>query len=156
VLKSEVAKMPPQQKAGLAETLLKGRNLHQGTYAQVDIPETVVIKELSDKYLAVEMPHRQHVTSLMKGMKDNQLAGYFHSDAGTVCQGCHHNSPLSKSPPSCVSCHAKSVGQAVFDPRDANRPGLLAAYHGQCMSCHKAMAVKPAATACLECHKEKK
>jgi hypothetical protein len=152
----EVAKMTPQQRAGLAGTLLKGRNLAQATYAQADIPETVVIKKLSDKYLAVEMPHRQHVVSLMKGMQDSRLAGFFHSDPGTVCQGCHHHSPLSKTPPRCVSCHAKTVGQASFDPREANRPGLLAAYHGQCMSCHQAMAVKPAATACLDCHKEKK
>ena len=92
----------------------------------------------------------------MKGMKDSPLANYFHSDPGTMCQGCHHNSPLSKTPPACVSCHKNIVGQASFDPREANRPGLLAAQHGQCMSCHKDMAVKPVATACTECHKEKK
>jgi hypothetical protein len=89
-------------------------------------------------------------------MKDSPLANYFHSDSGTMCQGCHHNSPLSKTPPTCMSCHPKQVGKASFDAREANRPGLLAAQHGQCMSCHKDMAVKPVATACLECHKEKK
>jgi hypothetical protein len=152
---TQVAGLSPEAKNALAANLLKGRNMNPGSYAASDIPEKVVIKELSDKYLPVEFNHREHVLALMKGMKDSPLANYFHSDAGTMCQGCHHNSPLSKSPPACASCHAKQIGKASFDAREANRPGLLAAQHGQCMSCHKAMAVKPAATACLECHKEK-
>ena len=38
-----------------------------------------------------------------------------------------------------------------------NRPGLKAAYHGQCRGCHKAMDLKkPLSTDCVGCHKEKK
>ena len=151
----QLAGLTKEAKNALAENMLKGRNLNPGTYAVNDIPEKTVIKELSDKYLPVELKHREHVLELMKGMKDSRLANYFHNDPGTMCQGCHHHSPLSKTPPTCASCHAKQVGQASFNAREANRPGLLAAQHGQCMSCHKYMAVKPAATACLECHKEK-
>jgi len=55
------------------------------------------------------------------------------------------------TPPRCSSCHARD-----FDPRQPTRPGLQAAYHGQCMSCHKEMQVKLAATACQECHAPKK
>jgi hypothetical protein len=76
-----------------------------------------------------------------------------------MCQGCHHNSPASKNPPSCASCHAKP-----FDPATPDRPGLKAAYHGQCMSCHKAMGMTElkkggetsSATSCVVCHDEKK
>ncbi len=153
---AQVAGLTKEAKNALAENMLKGRAMNPGTYAVNDIPEKVTIKELSDKYLPSELKHREHVLELMKGMKDSPLANYFHSDPGTMCQGCHHNSPLSKTPPACVSCHKNIVGRASFDPREANRPGLLAAQHGQCMSCHKDMAVKPVATACTECHKEKK
>lgn len=152
----QLAGLSTEGKNALAEGMLKARNMHPGSYPANDIPEKATIKELSDKYLPVELKHREHVLELMKGMKDSPLANYFHSDPGTMCQGCHHNSPPSKTPPTCMSCHPKQVGKASFDAREANRPGLLAAQHGQCMSCHKYMAEKPVATACTECHKEKK
>jgi hypothetical protein len=91
----------------------------------------------------------------MTGLKDSKLAQYFHGDPGTVCQGCHHNSPPSKNPPRCANCHPQAHGQALTTV-EATRPGLLAAQHGQCMNCHQVMAVKPEATACTECHKERK
>jgi hypothetical protein len=144
--------LTPQQKSGIAEAMNKGRTMKPGIYAVEDIPEKAVIKELVDQYEPAEMPHRKIVLTLMKGMKDNQLAGYFHSEQGTICQGCHHHSPAAKKPPRCENCHGKS-----FDARQPNRPGLQAAFHGQCMGCHKTMKLaKPAATACTECHKEKK
>ena len=150
--KPEDLVLTPEQKAKVAEIMLKGRNLKPGIYAVEDIPEKVAIKELVDQYEPAEMPHRKIVLSLMKGMKDNPLAGYFHSEQGTICQGCHHNSPAAKKPPRCGNCHGKP-----FDERQPNRPGLQAAFHGQCMSCHKAMTLaKPAATACTECHMDKK
>jgi DnaJ-class molecular chaperone len=97
------------------------------------------------------MNHRAHVQSLLKGMKGNTLAEYFHRDPGTICQGCHHNSPPAKQPPGCITCHGKQ-----FAAKESNRPALQAAFHGQCMSCHKDMGLaKPAATACIECHQEK-
>ena len=35
-------------------------------------------------------------------------------------------------------------------------PGLKAAYHQQCMGCHREMGLeKPAATECAACHQEK-
>ena len=36
----------PQQKSGIAEVMLKSRNLNPGTYAVGDIPDKVVIKDL--------------------------------------------------------------------------------------------------------------
>jgi hypothetical protein len=152
-LREKLANLLKPQKAGMAETILKNRKMNPGTYAEADIPETVVIKELADQYKPAEFTHRKHVQALMKGMQGNPLAEYFHRDPGTMCQGCHHNSPPAKNPPACVSCHSDKSKQV----RDENRPALLAALHRQCMSCHKDMGlVKPAATACTECHQEKK
>lgn len=140
----------PQQSAA-AEAMLKGRNMNPGTYAEGDIPDKVVIKDLCDKYEPVEMNHRRHVQAILKGMQGDKLAAYFHRDPGTICQGCHHNSPADKEPPHCSNCHPTHMGA-----KESNRPVLLAALHGQCMSCHKEMRVeKPAATACIECHQEK-
>ena len=146
----------PQQKYAIAETMLKNRKMTPGAFAAGDIPEKVVISDLSDKYEPVQLNHLKHVNKLLEGSKDSQLAGYFHSPPGTVCQGCHHNSPASKTPPNCANCHALAHGLTAFAAKEENRPGLLSAQHNQCMRCHKDMAVKPVATACTECHLEKK
>jgi hypothetical protein len=142
-----------QQKFALAESMLQSRK-SAAAVAPGDGPNKVVIEELSNKFKPVEMDHQKHVTSLQNGMKDSKLASHFHGAPSSMCQGCHHNSPASKDPPNCVSCHAKVHGVAA-DTREAGRPGLQAAFHGQCMSCHKAMGVKPVATACTECHQQK-
>ena len=95
------------------------------------------------------MPHRQIVQALVKGIGDSKLAAYYHADPGTICQGCHHNSPIAKKPPQCGSCHGKP-----FDEKKPHTPGLLGAYHIQCMGCHAEMGIeKP--VGCTECHKEK-
>ncbi len=78
--------------------MLKSRKMTPDPFVAGDLPNKVVIKELSKKFEAVEMDHGKHVTALMNGMKDNQLANYFHSEPGTMCQGCHHNSPASNKP----------------------------------------------------------
>ena len=135
-----------------AAKLLEERTPTVATYPEEDIPEKVVIKILAKDYEPAELPHRKIVDTLMKGMKDNKLTQYFHDDPGTMCQGCHHNSPVSKKPPRCESCHGKP-----FDTRYPYKPGLMAAYHNQCMGCHDRMGVeKPASTDCTACHKEKK
>ena len=52
---------------------------------------------------------------------------------------------------SCASCHGQP-----FDQRDPAKPGLMAAYHRQCMECHDAMNLeKPVATNCVACHPKK-
>ncbi len=134
-----------------AARLLESRVAVTATYNNEDIPEKVVIAGLVDKYKAVDLPHRKIVLTLVGNIKDNKLAGYFHNDMGTICQGCHHNSPLDKKPPKCASCHGNP-----FDADHPLRPGLMAAYHNQCMQCHKEMGKeKPVATDCNGCHKEK-
>jgi hypothetical protein len=142
---------PQTEPKTMAAMLLEDRKPVSVTYADEDIPETVEIKGLSKQYEPVKLPHRKIVQALVKNIKDSKLAGSFHQSPGTVCQGCHHNSPVAKKPPACASCHGQP-----FDGRNLFIPGLQAAYHLQCMECHKDMGIeKPAATNCAACHKEK-
>ncbi len=135
----------------MAAGALGQRDAVTWTYGDEEIPETVVIQTMSNKYEPVKLPHRKIVTSMVDKIKTNQLANYFHFEKGTVCQGCHHNSPAAKAPPKCVSCHNKP-----FNEKDPFKPGLMAAYHRQCMECHQAMGIaKPVATDCTACHQKK-
>ena len=138
-----------QQPEVIASGLLESRKALTGTYADEDIPEKILIGELVYEYEPVQFPHRKIVNSLMRNIKDNKLTSYFHSEKGAICRACHHNSPISKKPPRCVSCHGKP-----FDETNLLRPGLKAAYHRQCMGCHKEMGIeKPKSTECTDCHK---
>ncbi|MYL81728.1 choline transporter [Desulfovibrio aerotolerans] len=150
--------------ADLAKKLLAGKRDVTTTIAANDIPETVKIGSLSKDYEPSVLPHRKIVLAMLEGMKDSKLAGAFHATDVAVCQGCHHNSPGSTTPPRCGSCH-----QAVESTTASARPALKAAYHTQCMGCHTAMGIEgkvvdkgadakpvPAATDCAGCHKEKK
>jgi hypothetical protein len=135
----------------LAARMLASRRVTTEVYSDEEIPEVVSIKFLSDKYEAVKLPHRKIVNKLVDNIKDNKLAGYFHGQKGTICQGCHHNSPVSPKPPECASCHGQP-----FNEKDPFKPGLMAAYHTQCMDCHKRMGIaEPVATHCTACHREK-
>jgi hypothetical protein len=139
------------QMAAAATDLLKGARTELSLYPDEDIPETVIIKALADEYKPASMPHRKIVKDLAAKIVDSKMGAVFHPDPGTLCMGCHHNSPATKKPPTCASCHSQP-----FDRKKMSRPGLKAAYHQQCMNCHQEMRLaKPAATACAECHKEK-
>jgi hypothetical protein len=135
-----------------AEALLASRTIVAPHFSDEEVPEKVKIKHISAKYEAAEMPHRKIVTTLVKHIGESKMAGTFHNDRTTLCQGCHHNSPAALKPPSCASCHGKP-----FDPRQPDKPGLMAAFHRQCMECHQAMGIKrPDSRDCSGCHLEKK
>jgi hypothetical protein len=138
----------PDAEKMAAARALENRDAVTQTYQVEDIPETVAIKTLMNTYEPVNLPHRKIVQSMVKNVGTNKLANYFHHEKGTVCQGCHHNSPAALKPPQCVSCHGKP-----FNEKDPFKPGLMAAYHRQCMECHKAMGInKPVSTNCTACH----
>jgi len=138
----------PDTETVLAADMLRSRNPVTGTYHEDDIPEKVVIKHLSKEYEAVDFPHRKIVLALVNNIKDNKLAGHFHRQEGTLCIGCHHHSPASKKPPQCRNCHGKS-----FDEKNPLKPGIIGAYHQQCMDCHQVMDIqKP--SGCTDCHKK--
>lgn len=132
----------------MAVSTIRDKNAKKSVINMQDVPEKVLIGVIADEYKAVELPHRKIVESLDKAMFENALAQSFHKDVTTMCQGCHHNSPASLTPPKCASCH--SAGDA---PGSDGRPPLKVAYHNQCMGCHSAIKLeKPANTDCVGCH----
>ena len=151
---------PEQMQKGIKGTLLPGDNEALATetvLAQKPVepvspmlgPLKVVIDSLADKYEGSNFTHRRHLTSLMEGIKDDKLAQAFHNQPELLCATCHHRSPLSLTPPKCGSCHTKEIDKA-----NPGRPNLMAAYHLQCMGCHKGMDVaRPRDTDCTTCHK---
>lgn len=143
-------KLPAEENETLAaETVLSRKPVPY--IAPEDVPYRVSIDALSDKYEPSHFTHARHLSSLMKRMGDDKLAAAFHNNPATLCAACHHNSPLSATPPKCGSCHAKEI-----NPAAPGRPALKAAYHLQCMGCHDGMKVaRPQNTSCITCHKER-
>lgn len=132
----------------MAAPLIEARRQVPTAVSIEDIPEVVTIDHLMDAYEAVKMPHRQIVMKLAQLVKDDGLARSFHTEPTTLCQGCHHNSPASLKPPQCGACHGRTS-----DALNITRPGLMAAYHEQCMLCHEKMEIgKPAKRDCAACH----
>lgn len=79
-------------------------------------PETVIIDQMSDNYTGVAFSHRVHAEM---------------SEMSTGCTGCHH---YNTSGPvlNCRNCHENTRAR-----EDVSVPDLKAAYHRQCMTCHK-------------------
>lgn len=140
-------KLPERQNEALAAATELARP-EAKYWSPLVAPYKVVIDSLQGKYEPCVFNHRHHVASLMNRIRDNKLAGAFHTEPGTVCVTCHHHSPASPTPPKCASCHSKTV------ERDAKRPPLVAAFHLQCMNCHTDMKVaRPRKSDCTTCHK---
>ncbi len=59
------------------------------------------------------------------------------------CKTCHHNS--GDEIRACKDCHERP-----FNPENSSMPGLKAAYHQRCMSCHKEVFGGP--ESCTFCH----
>lgn len=141
-------KIMPSENEKLATATALARKQVQ-YWAPKMAPYKVDIDELKGKYEPCMFNHRHHVISLMERIQKNQLAGAFHTDPATICVTCHHHSAPSATPPKCVSCHTINI-----DRQHPDRPRLLAAYHLQCMSCHKDMKVaRPRNSDCTTCHK---
>lgn len=121
------------------------------------VPEKQAIKDLAKEFQPAELPHLKIVKKLTMISNNSPLATAFHAAGGeqAICSGCHHRSEskaaIEKKVPRCSSCHGRK-----FDPRELGKPGLMAAYHRQCMGCHDAMDQKPQALECVKCHAEKK
>ncbi len=113
-----------------------------------DFPEKVIIKKLEDQYKPVEFPHGKIIAALEKKVNESQLASSFHNKKGLMCSGCHHNLPITKKPSACSTCHDASIKK-----KSTGKPGLMAAYHIQCMECHENMNIGK--TGCTDCHEKK-
>jgi hypothetical protein len=98
-------------------------------YFLLDSP---IIKEREDHYGPVRFMHSKH------------------ADAIQDCALCHHarpTDPEAKETVRCSACHQES-----FRTDHPDRIGLKAAYHQQCVDCHRNMAKGP--VDCTGCHKK--
>ncbi|MCG8529434.1 MAG: cytochrome C [Desulfovibrionales bacterium] len=138
--------MDKKERNTLAAATIARREANAVTYTADEIPEFVTIDVLSKEYEPSKMPHRKIVNTMLNATEGNKLAASFHAEKGKVCAACHHQAPVSMKPPKCQSCHGDAFSQD-------DRPGLKAAYHQQCMTCHTAMDIqKPQNTDCAGCH----
>ena len=119
------------------------------------VPDKLEIKVLQKEFKPAAFPHLKIVNKLLTISNNSTLARVFHgAREQTLCEGCHHNSQLHRAAvkvPQCSSCHGRP-----FNPADLGKPGILAAYHRQCMGCHQVMKQKPTALECTKCHPAKK
>jgi len=118
------------------------------------VPEKLQIKVLEKEFKPAEMPHMKIVNKLVTLSNASSLARTFHAVKDqALCSGCHHRSDMQQAAvkaPMCSTCHGRP-----FDPNAPGKPGILAAYHLQCIGCHEAMHQKPLALECLKCHPAK-
>ncbi len=120
------------------------------------VPEKLAIKLLEKEFNPAEFPHRKIVSKLTTISNQSSLARVFHAAGGqeALCAGCHHKTDYAAAQtnktPQCGSCHSRP-----FDPKDLGKPGILGAYHRQCIGCHQTMKQKPVALECVKCHPAK-
>ncbi len=93
--------------------------------APVQGPKFSLLFHLVDKYEPVSFSHEAHV-------------GY-----ADKCASCHHQQTEVEGTPPCRECHGTALN-------DTKVPGLKAAYHRQCMGCHREYGSGP--LACEACH----
>lgn len=94
-------------------------------------PDVIKIDKLAEKYSGVTFSHKVHA----------QMA-----EMGGGCASCHHYNTAGPVKP-CSDCHeAKRIRQ------DLSKPDLQAAYHRQCITCHKEWSHT---TDCNSCHTAK-
>ena len=79
-------------------------------------PDVVVIDEMSENYSGVVFSHKLHTHM---------------SEMSTGCTGCHHYNTTGPVL-NCRKCH-----ESTRIREDVSIPDLKAAYHRQCMACHK-------------------
>ena len=90
-------------------------------------PEVEVLKELSNKYLPVVFSHKIHAEMA-------EMAG--------GCKTCHHYNTVGPIQP-CINCHETSRKRD-----DISKPDLEAAYHRQCITCHREWSHSNNCTSC--------
>ena len=99
------------------------------SYFLLDSP---IIRQTEDHYGPVRFMHSKHAVVV----KD--------------CALCHHHRPLDEAASETVRCSA--CHQQPFQKDHLDRLGLKAAYHQQCMGCHREMDKGP--IDCAGCHRK--
>jgi len=99
----------------------------QATPTPQPVPDVIEIDNMVNLYDSVTFTHEMHV------------------EFADSCASCHHHSPAGVTP-ACSACHPKA--KKVEGTQD--KLSLKAAYHKQCMDCHRDMGSGP--MKCTECH----
>jgi hypothetical protein len=117
------------------------------------VPEKLQIKTVEREFKPADMPHLKIVNKLTAISNGSSLARWFHAAKDqALCSGCHHkvDLPSAEKFPTCNSCHGRS-----HDPKALGKPGIIGAYHRQCVGCHESMKQKPSSLECEKCHQSK-
>ena len=122
--------------------------------ADTDIPETIVIDQLSNRYGKVFFDHALHVSYGACTECHHHIAGS--PPSNPTCTPCHRQAAVERTL-SCKSCHPASRTAVQSAPAEKppqryhiDIPGLSGAYHLRCVNCHLAITAGP--TDCLGCH----
>lgn len=127
----------PLVKDVLKETPVQRKKRLAGNFPQ--------LQDLQIEYMVLKSP-------ILEG-EENQygFVRFMHKKHAALvgdCTECHHYrpaDPAAKETTRCSACHQKA-----FNPEMPERVGLKAAYHQQCMGCHKERDKGP--VGCTECH----
>lgn len=123
-----------------------------------EAPETIEIGSLQKLYGPVVFDHALHMESY--GCEQcHHRAQEEETDSTGTCRTCHgeegQHSRLANGPKiaACPICHVNDAGVEKNNPGTGHyhtdTPGLLGAYHLQCLGCH---ALEGAITGCQDCH----
>ncbi len=122
--------------------------------ANTDIPEIIVIDQMSSRYGNVFFDHGLHDSYAACTECHHHVAGIPPSNPD--CTPCHRQAAAGR-PLSCKSCHpaSRTADQSAAAEKPPRRyhidiPGLSGAYHLRCVNCHLAITAGP--TGCLGCH----
>ena len=133
----------------------------------------LVLMVVGSVVAAAEMPDQVSLDTMVKYFDSVEFDHAMHTDLGEDCSACHHHTTgTGTTDERCISCHAESEAVAnvscsschVAAPFSADqinivssnvylyhidKPGLKAAYHWSCVSCHEQM---DGPTGCQDCH----
>lgn len=108
--------------------------------ALTDIAGNPAMIDLQDKDTWFRVNSSEYLS-----IKYEQATDFHKAMSGKVgCTTCHHNS--GDEIHACKDCHG-----APFNPHNASMPGLKAAYHQRCLSCHKE-DFGSGPESCTKCH----
>ena len=93
-----------------------------------EAPQLILMDEIARSKAPVRFDHRLHAEM---------------AEMDSECATCHHYSPAGRIP-ACKECHSESSETATL-----RMPTLMAAYHRQCLSCHREWSHE---TDCDVCH----